>query len=724
VRTFTEAAVDKTTGTSSEVTLQMTFTQPKSSTDIVNVTVTTPDDPGFRIPVRISEGGKYVSIGTANTGSLQGKGLYSKVMRPLLKDAETVEGSIGEENTLTLGKNAPHSVLAANSPTAAARGKDFITTTDASGTELTSYRVDQKLSSMLKIATDFEKYKNADPNVVQNLQNKYPAGFQKKNLLTALERYVQENKNLRPEVAEALDKQMLALRNDDFEGIPRTAFGERERHTPNPSPHVSGRKTFTAEDRRSRDTILALPDTPEGLQKRMQSAATIVGKPLSPDQSALILRIHKESPTKQTGVDEEGNATYAPQTLRAWIDAFQSAGIDREQGAKLLRMGVCGSIALPPPPPGYKPKPIPPPPGNKPNVPNYEGKIPPPPLKPPERSATALPQKLPNGINAPPPPPQKLPNRINSTAAQPAQQKVEELNSEKKKMYFQQKVTPMWRQTLGDAERRSSVYSSERGSNHIIWIIDGRGNPTRSVGKNTVTYKYLSSPENAPEHATLVHAEKMLMQAFADAKNMFPPKTKLDDGFAIYQQGKDAGMTTGNALGIGVNSDNTDQLLTLLAQAEKTGNYSMVDRHINWIKSAFAHEMTHNTRGKMDDSPRLNANEVPSHAVQFLSVWDKDAGLFFTGRIVQLRTTPRSTPERIHAELGGLNLVQQKLSGNSHCNYKPKDYSPAELQKAIRSIPENIRQDVIKEITADILRTPIADFEANVRTVFDESKPK
>ncbi|MSR67794.1 hypothetical protein EXS65_03155 [Candidatus Peribacteria bacterium] len=384
VRTFTEVAVDKKTGVTTDVPLQMTFTQPKSSQDVVNAVITTITDPNFRIPVRISDGGKTVSMGTTNTGTLQGQGLYSKIMGSLLKHADEVSGTIAEKNTLALGKNPTHAVLAANSPTAAARGKDFITTTDASGTELTSYRVDAKLSSMLKIATDFEKYKNADPAVVQNLQKQYPAGYKKENLVEDLKHYQDEHKTLiRKEVREVLERQIDALSptNDGFEGIPPSQHTSQQRSEPESNPHASRKRTLTPEQRRSRDEILALPDTPEGLAKRMQSAAAIVETPLTRDQSAVILQIHKESPLKRTGVDENGNATYAPETLKQWIDNFQSVGIGREHGVKLLRMGVCG-VPPPPPPSNYQPKNVPPPP----------------------------PKKLPNGINAPPPPPGKKPD--------------------------------------------------------------------------------------------------------------------------------------------------------------------------------------------------------------------------------------------------------------------------------------------------------------------------
>lgn len=265
------------------------------------------------------------------------------------------------------------------------------------------------------------------------------------------------------------------------------------------------------------------------------------------------------------------------------------------------------------------------------------------------------------------------------------------------------------------SKTRTGVYGSETGSNHIVWVQET--SPILSgVSKKGLSYRYLQSAEGSPEHSLLLEAEGLMMKAFLDAKKIFPQSTKIYPGFIVFKQGENTGMTTGTLLGIGVNSDNTDELFALLEKARKTGDYSAVHAHMAWIQSAFAHEMTHNARGAMDDHPSLNANEVPSHAIQFLSIWDQDQS-FFARRIQEIKTDKPKGFQRIHAEVGGLHVVQQKLITESRCRIKPKDFSPEELQKAIRSIPDSIRAHVLMTLAESILKMPVTAFEYNVRTV-------
>ncbi|MBT5236818.1 hypothetical protein HOL63_00425 [Candidatus Peregrinibacteria bacterium] len=295
------------------------------------------------------------------------------------------------------------------------------------------------------------------------------------------------------------------------------------------------------------------------------------------------------------------------------------------------------------------------------------------------------------------------------------------LTGDQRKAYIKSKMNnPLWIRSLGAAQRRMTVFPSKENTHHILWVKDNSG-PTNTVGAKTLSYKYLMSPEGSLEHSIFLEGEKMMMKAFADAQSMFPKNVKVATGFTVESMSADTGMSHGNLLGYKVNTDNTNRLFTLIAEARKTGDYSKVESHIDWIKSAFAHETTHAARNDLDNLPGLNANEVPSHAVQFLTIWDKP-DRFFSQRISSLKNKPLSSFGRIHGELGGLKVVQEKLIACSDCSYKPKDLTPVELKKAIESIPEAKRGSVIDTMVAELVTTPVADFQANVRTVFDESQ--
>jgi len=295
------------------------------------------------------------------------------------------------------------------------------------------------------------------------------------------------------------------------------------------------------------------------------------------------------------------------------------------------------------------------------------------------------------------------------------------LDDQHRREYFKERADANWRLTLKNARRRSNVYSSGDERAHVVWIIDANDSTMNSVGYNSTTYKCLTSAEGTPEHSLLLEGEKMVMQAFVDAKKLFPEEAKLPDGFVVTGQGDTTGMTNANAVGVGVNSFNTNQLFHMLSAAKETGDYRQVRRQVEWIKSGFAHEMTHVARGRLDDnvngSLKLSTNEVPSSANQFLAIWDKDQG-FFDPRLNRLKASPQPIG-RIHAELAGLKLVQNQLTENEEVPYKPRDFSTQELKRAIASVPEAKRESVVKEMVSENLKTPPQEYEKLVMDVYN-----
>jgi hypothetical protein len=299
------------------------------------------------------------------------------------------------------------------------------------------------------------------------------------------------------------------------------------------------------------------------------------------------------------------------------------------------------------------------------------------------------------------------------------------LDEEHRRAYFKEKSNANWRLALKNANRRYNVCSSGNERAHVFWIIDGNDSIMRGVGHNSITYRCLTSAEGTPEHSLLLEGEKMVMQAFVDAKKLFPEdakiRAKLPGGFFVSGLGDTTGMATGNPLGFGVNSSNTNELFLMLSDARKSGDYRQVRSQADWIKSAFAHEMTHEARGKLDDnvngSLKLSTNEIPASANQFLAIWDKDQG-FFDRRLNRLKASPQPIG-RIHAELAGLKLVQNQLTENEEVHYKPRDFSTQELKRAIASVPEAKRESVLKGMVAENLKHPPQEYEKLVMDVYN-----
>ncbi len=117
---------------------------------------------GVSINVDFSEDGTCVSGLNSRIREGQGGGIYTRVLRYLLRGVEYIHSSIVEDNTMSFvwdrrgrSENIAHSELAARSPVVAAR-KGFISNIDRGGA-LDSYRTDQILTLALDVATDLER---------------------------------------------------------------------------------------------------------------------------------------------------------------------------------------------------------------------------------------------------------------------------------------------------------------------------------------------------------------------------------------------------------------------------------------------------------------------------------------------------------------------------------------------------------------------------------------
>ena len=96
-------------------------------------------------------------------GEVDGYGFYSKILGAFLAHAKIFESEATEPTTTnvidgyTSGYVIANSVLAAESKLIAARPSDFISYVRGKEYQITSYRVDEQLSRILRLTKDVEK---------------------------------------------------------------------------------------------------------------------------------------------------------------------------------------------------------------------------------------------------------------------------------------------------------------------------------------------------------------------------------------------------------------------------------------------------------------------------------------------------------------------------------------------------------------------------------------
>ena len=239
---------------------------------------------------------------------------------------------------------------------------------------------------------------------------------------------------------------------------------------------------------------------------------------------------------------------------------------------------------------------------------------------------------------------------------------------------------------------------------HIIWLRTKLPmTEFKSIEPGSVLAKYLASKPGSKEHAIFQECEGLLMNAFAEAKSKFPNGIKTPSGFVI-EGSTDFGMESGYiALGIRVNGKvHVESLLKAL----ESGNERKVQQILESIKAEFSHEITHRIRINNDlESPyaifsRDIKDEIAEHVIQFLH--SPSRNLRF---VRQLHDSIRKPNKGFYnqAQVASLKVLFKKLSDNTACKYKPKDYTPHEISKAIESISESEREAVIQKITEEIL---------------------
>ncbi len=220
----------------------------------------------------------------------------------------------------------------------------------------------------------------------------------------------------------------------------------------------------------------------------------------------------------------------------------------------------------------------------------------------------------------------------------------------------------------------------------------------KPIPNESKLFSYLTST-NSEKQKIVLDCEKLLLNAYLDAKNFVNGGQEVQSGFEITGQ-DDCMMRVRGYFGIEVSYTYVDCLLEVLENNVK----GEIDSWQQFFKGVFAHEMTHCLRNEILNEGD-NGQEIASHAIEMLSTSGNNliADLSFSKKIADPSTSYNKDL------ITGLKVLQQKLSSHVLSTYKPKTHEPNELNKSIKSIQEDKREEVLKEIAQEIIKTSAID---------------
>lgn len=243
-----------------------------------------------------------------------------------------------------------------------------------------------------------------------------------------------------------------------------------------------------------------------------------------------------------------------------------------------------------------------------------------------------------------------------------------------------------------------AVYVKEHSSVHL-------GVPHKPVPKTSLIYQYILSKE-PKKQKTLQAFERAVVEEFLNAKKFLPLGHLAQTGIEIVKQKKDMFMSVRGLLGIGVAYPYVDEFLRTIEKRNERG----IRIYRNFFKSGFVHEIVHQLRNEFSTNEDCS-NEIASHAIDILSTMGdnpfKDDYLKWV-----IGSDKKLNREDVlyHKDvIAAMKVVKHKLASNVHCQYIPRSHLPDELNKAMKSIPENIREKVLGEIAKEIVKTSVVE---------------
>ena len=110
--------------------------------------------------------------------------------------------------------------------------------------------------------------------------------------------------------------------------------------------------------------------------------------------------------------------------------------------------------------------------------------------------------------------------------------------------------------------------------------------------------------------------------------------------------------------------------------------------------------MVHAIREEIYAEPDL-AQEIAPHAAEILSTGGDNPT-----EDIYFEETQKKTNNRYQKDMtAALKILQQKLLQIPTCTHKPKNHELKEINKALMSIPENIKKRILKKMAQEIVST-------------------
>ena len=231
----------------------------------------------------------------------------------------------------------------------------------------------------------------------------------------------------------------------------------------------------------------------------------------------------------------------------------------------------------------------------------------------------------------------------------------------------------------------------------FVWVKEPAKFYTRDpVPKNSLIYKHVRSTDHEKQ-ITLQVCEKILVDAYLQAKEYISNGQEVQPGFEISGD-KSCIMKVKGAFGIEVNYLYVDSLL----ESIDAGDVETVKNWKKFFKASFVHEMVHKLREEIYTEPDT-AQEIAPHAISILSTGGDNP---MDDIYIEEETRTPGNNNRYQKDVAAaLKILQQKLSLLPACLYKPKSFELKEINKALMSIPENIKKRILKKMSQEIVST-------------------
>lgn len=225
------------------------------------------------------------------------------------------------------------------------------------------------------------------------------------------------------------------------------------------------------------------------------------------------------------------------------------------------------------------------------------------------------------------------------------------------------------------------------------------GIPHKPVPKKSLIYTYILSKDPSKQSAVR-RLEEEIVNSFLEAKRFLPIGLITQTGLEIVA-GKGFFMSVRGLFGVEVCYKDVDEFL----KAIENNDEALIKDYKTFYKAGFVHEIVHQLRKEFEREEDVG-QEIATYAVEILSGlgenYIKDEYLNEIIRKMD-KIDKVENASYIMDIIAALKLVQHLLSKCSACEHTPKDFTPYELNKAIKSISKDRREKILKKMANKII---------------------